>query len=329
MFKFGDNMAKGRNQEKKMKSTLTPPENRVLNCDIQDATGLNDFHQMPDLFGIDINKVGINRFRIPMLYRHKDGTVMNHDTEASMYIYFPKGKAGINMSRLYQILQEEADGMVIDSAFIKTMLGRLRRDLRDDEKDPLYPESFLKLRLNYALRQNSLKSKNSGWQYYQTVLEAQEDKNGKVRLFITVHYEYSSTCPCSLSMSKQYEAEHAQNLTLEGNGIAVPHSQRSEAKCTVEVAIDEKFYIEDLVDLLREAIPTETQSFVKRIDEQAFAVLNASNPMFVEHATRRLSVVLNGDKRILDWAVSVEHWESLHSHNAVAVIRKGLAGGLK
>ena len=44
--------------------------------------------------------------------------------------------------------------------------------------------------------------------------------------------------------------------------------------------------------------------------------------MFVEHATRRLSAVLDAEKRILDWEAKVEHLESLHSHNAVAVIRK-------
>ncbi len=313
-----------------MKDTIsTPSENRVLKCDIKDETGLNDFHKMPDIYGIDIDKVGINRFRIPMLYRHKDGSVMNHDTEASLYIAFPKGKAGINMSRLYEILQDESANTIIDGDFYKKILHRLREDLRDEETDPLYPASFIKLRFNYAMRQDSLKSKNSGWQYYRSIIEAQEDKNGNVKLFLTVYYEYSSTCPCSLSMSKQYEAKYAQHLTEEGNGMAVPHSQRSEAKCTVEIPVDQSFYIEDLVDLLRQAIPTETQSFVKRIDEQAFAVLNAQNPMFVEHATRRLSVVLNADPRILDWVVSVEHWESLHSHNAVAVIRKGIPGGLK
>lgn len=318
-------VAKRQNQEKKMKNTGTPSEVRVL----KDETGLNDFHRMPDIYGIDIDKVGINRFRIPLSYKHKDGSIMNHDTEVSMYIAFPKGKAGINMSRLYQILQEEADGIVVDAGFFKKTLHRFRTDLRDETSEALYPASFLKLHLNYALRQKSLKSKNSGWQYYKSEIEAQEDKQGKVKLFITVYYEYSSTCPCSLSMSQQYENEHAQNVTEEGNGIAVPHSQRSEAKCTVEVPIDAKFYIEDLVNILRQAIPTETQSFVKRIDEQAFAILNAQNPMFVEHATRRLSVALNSDARILDWVVSVEHWESLHSHNAVAVIRKGIPGGLK
>lgn len=307
----------------------TPNEDRILECHLKDATGLNDFHKMPDIYGIDIDKVGINRFRIPLSYKHKDGTVMNHDTEASMYIHFPKGKAGINMSRLYEILQQEAQDAIVGREFFKKVLGRFRADMRDEATEPLFPESYLKLRFNYALKQKALKSDQSGWQYYKCVFEGHENAKGEIRTFLTVHYEYSSTCPCSLSMSKQYEDEHANKLVAEGNGIAVPHSQRSEAKCTIQLPKDENFCIEDLIDMLRIAIPTETQSFVKRQDEQAFAVLNAMNPMFVEHVTRRLSKVLNGDERIEDWVVSVEHWESLHSHNAVAVIRKGVPGGLK
>ena len=316
-------------EEKDMGPMEAPIENRILACDEKDATGLNDFHRLPDLFGVDIDKVGINRFRIPLTFKHKSGELMNHDTVASMYIHFPKGKAGINMSRLYEILQDEANGQTVSMKLFRSILGRFRRDMRDEEKDPLFDESYLKLRFRYPLKQKALKSEKTGWQYYETVLEGREDKNGTVRMFLTVCYEYSSTCPCSLSMSKQYEYEHARNKTEEGNGMAVPHSQRSEARCTVEIKDIDQFFVEDLVELLREAIPTETQSFVKRVDEQAFAVLNAQNPMFVEHATRRLHNVLNTDSRIIDWVVSVEHWESLHSHNAVAVIRKKAQGGLR
>lgn len=312
-----------------MKQALTPSEDRILDCEIKDETGLNDFHKLPDLFGIDIDKVGINRFRIPLLFKHRDGTVMNHDSVASMYIHFPKGKAGINMSRLYEILQQEAADTVVDIRLFKNILTRFRLDMRDSAGDPEYPESFLKLRFNYPVKQKALKSDRYGWQYYSCVLEGYQNKDGAFKLYLTVCYEYSSTCPCSLSMSKQYESEHAQSKVEEGNGIAVPHSQRSEARVTVEVPLDQEYYPEDLIDLLRRAIPTETQSFVKRVDEQAFAVLNAQNPMFVEHVTRRLCLVLNDDKRIKDWVASVEHWESLHSHNAVAVIRKGVPGGLR
>jgi GTP cyclohydrolase I len=230
---------------------------------------------------------------------------------------------------LYEILQEEAAKGDVGMKFFKNTLGRFRSDLRDDKTDPLFSEAYLKLRFNYAFKQKSLKSDNWGWQYYKCILEGQEIKDGGVRMFLTVSYEYSSTCPCSLSMSKQYEQEHAQSGMDDGNGIAVPHSQRSEARVTVELKDIDKFYVEDLVELMRKAIPTETLSFAKRIDEQAFAVLNAQNPMFVEHATRRLSRVLNSDHRLVDWVVSVEHWESLHSHNAVAVIRKHRSGGLR
>src|SRR3990167_825413 len=114
---------------------MTPPDDWILNCHEKDETGLNDYHRLPDLYGIDIDKVGINRFRIPMLYRHKDGTVMNHDTEASMYIHFPKGRAGINMSRLYEILQKESEGQIVDVELFKKILRSYRRDMRDEQTD--------------------------------------------------------------------------------------------------------------------------------------------------------------------------------------------------
>jgi GTP cyclohydrolase I len=130
-------------------------------------------------------------------------------------------------------------------------------------------------------------------------------------------------------MAKQYEQEYAQGKTTEGVGIGVPHSQRSKLTCTVKIEDGKDFYIEDLILLLKMAIPTETQSLVKRVDEQAFAILNGTHPMFVEHATKRVSKVLNAQEYIKDWLVELEHIESLHSHNAAAVIYKGVENGLR
>jgi GTP cyclohydrolase I len=50
--------------------------------------------------------------------------------------------------------------------------------------------------------------------------------------------------------------------------------------------------------------------------------------MFVEHATKRIYKELNSHNQILDWIVQLEHLESLHSHNAAAVIFKGVQNGL-
>ena len=294
----------------------------IMNCAVKDESGLNDFQKLPNTHGVAIPRVGIERFRVPLNYRHEDGTIMNHDTEASMFVSLGADKTGVNMSRFCQILQAEAQENPVDNAFFKKVLNRFRGDLRDYDTEELIPNAELNLKFNYATKQQSLRSENWGWQYYQCEMKGIEDKNGDITMALTVNYEYSSTCPCSLSMAKQYEEDYRSGKTQEGNGIATAHSQRSNAKTQVFYKIDKSVTIEELIGLLREALPTETHSLVKRLDEQAFAILNGENPIFVEHVARRLSHALDGDDRILDWNVQIEHWESLHSHNAVAYIQK-------
>ena len=105
--------------------------------------------------------------------------------------------------------------------------------------------------------------------------------------------------------------------------LATPHSQRSVARISVVVAAGRTLWFEDLVELARAAVPTETQVMVKREDEQAFAELNAANPIFVEDAARAFSAALEGDGRIGDFRVLASHQESLHSHDAVSLLTQG------
>ena len=62
---------------------------------------------------------------------------------------------------------------------------------------------------------------------------------------------------------------------------------------------------------------------VKREDEQAFAELNAANPIFVEDAARLFCQQLLADVRIGDFRVISSHQESLHSHDAVSMLTEG------
>lgn len=303
-------------------STLRSNHSDIIDCEIKDSTGLNDFQKLSNEFGVSIPKVGIERFRIPMNFKHADGSIMSHDCEASMFVYCAASKNGVNMSRFCTILQEEGNSNAVDHEFFKTTLRRYRADLRDNDSEELIPRSFLALDFKYPVKQQSLKSDNWGWQYYDCRLEGMENPDGHIDMKLTLNFEYSSTCPCSLSMAKQYEDAYRNGETTEGNGIATAHSQRSTAVVTIKYDIDKPVSIERLIELMRIALPTETQSLVKRLDEQAFAILNGENPMFVEHSSRRISAVLNNEKDILDWQAKVEHIESLHSHNAVAYISK-------
>lgn len=321
------------NREKNI--VLTPTEQhflkkQVLTCPIKDETGLNDFQKLPDEQGITIPYVGISRFRLPMNFKHDFG-MMTHDVEASTSVQLPKGKTGINMSRLCQILQETALQENVSANTIQKILIRLKDELRDNTTEAFLSNATLKLKFKFPVKQKSLKSENWGWQYYDATLTGESNIDGKFSFSISVDFEYSSTCPCSLSMAKQYELDFEKGLTSEGNGIGVAHGQRSRARIKAQISelgIKNNFFINDLLQIIRLAIPTETQSLVKRIDEQAFAILNGSNPMFVEHVAKKLSNHLNDCIFLDDWIAQIEHFESLHSHNAAAVISKGKPSGL-
>jgi GTP cyclohydrolase I len=128
-------------------------------------------------------------------------------------------------------------------------------------------------------------------------------------------------------------------LGTEQGIVATPHSQRSLAKVLVRLDHDrvaahpprtsseDGFPITDLVDLIEDALQTPVQTAVKREDEQEFALRNGQNLMFCEDAGRRLKSALSQDERLMDFWVRVEHHESLHAHNAVSIITKGVEGG--
>jgi GTP cyclohydrolase I len=214
------------------------------------------------------------------------------------------------MSRIMRTFYEHQH-----ESFDLEMLATILQHYRDNLESMA---ANLVLRFNYPILNQSLRSGLLGYQYYAVALEARMNEQGAVRTFMHLDFVYSSTCPCSYELS-----QHA----IEERGIAaVPHSQRSVARVTVET--DGPVTIEELRDLCLEALQTETQVMVKREDEQAFAELNAAYLKFVEDAVRLLYEVLERDERVSDFKVVASHQESLHSHDAVSVIVKGVPGGL-
>jgi GTP cyclohydrolase I len=176
-------------------------------------------------------------------------------------------------------------------------------------------DARIQMRFSFPMKVESLRSGLSGYQYYDIALELIE-QGGVRKKIMHLDYVYSSTCPCSLELS-----EHARSTRGQ---LATPHSQRSVARISVEVEKGTQcLWFEDLIEACRRAVPTETQVMVKREDEQAFAELNAANPIFVEDAARLFCQQLQADVRIGDFRVVASHQESLHSHDAVSVLVEG------
>ena len=253
-----------------------------------------------------IQHVGISNFRLPIKFHTRDNGDLTLETSVTGTVSLDADKKGINMSRIMRSFYVHAD---------KTFSFEVIEAALDDYKSDL--ESFdarIELAFSFPVKVESLRSGLWGFQYYDIALELVETA-GVRRKIVHLDYVYSSTCPCSLELS-----EHARR---ERNQLATPHSQRSVARVSVELKEGECLWFEDLIDLCRAAVPTETQVMVKREDEQAFAELNAANPIFVEDAARLFAAQLQADPRIGDYRVLASHQESLHSHDAVSILTEG------
>lgn len=258
---------------------------------------------------VAIQQVGIHNFRLPITYRKRSGATIELETSVTGSVSLEAHKKGINMSRIMRSFYNHKDETFsIDK--IKDVLETYKENL-------MCFDSRIMMKTSYPIRQKSLRSGLEGYQYYDVVFEGDLTKSGQFKKYLHFDFVYSSACPCSFELS-----EHAEKYR---NRATVPHSQRSVAR--VSVRFDDMLWVEDLQELCLAALQTETQVMVKREDEQAFAELNGSYLKFVEDAVRLLYEKLNNESRILDFKIVASHNESLHSHNAVSVIVKGVKGG--
>ena len=253
-----------------------------------------------------IQHVGISNFRLPVRFHTRDGGDITLETSVTGTVSLIGEKKGINMSRIMRSFYAHAE-----RTFSFSVLDAVLQDYKTDHDSV---DARLMMRFSFPARVQSLRSGLTGWQYYDIALELVE-RDGVRKRIIHLDYVYSSTCPCSLELS-----EHARQARGQ---LATPHSQRSVARISAVESGDKRLWYEDLIDLARLAVPTETQVMVKREDEQAFAELNAANPIFVEDAARSFAERLLADPRIGDFRIAASHQESLHSHDAVSILTEG------
>ena len=260
---------------------------------------------------VPIIQVGISGFRMPLNFLGSNGDRQRLETHVSGTVGLQEDAKGINMSRIMRVFYEFKE-RIFDVNTLADVLDAYQVRLDSASAN-------LNLKFSYPIVKSSLRSGLEGYQYYDAGYEGRIGADGVYRKFVHFDFIYSSACPCSSELS-----EHARETR---DIYAIPHSQRSKARVSVELEPDALLYIEDMQVLCEAALQTETQVMVKREDEQAFAEMNGAHVKFVEDAARLVFEQLNADTRIRDFQVALNHLESLHSHDAVAVICKGLPGG--
>jgi len=252
-----------------------------------------------------IKKVGIRNVIVPLNVIRQDGTINQSSADISIYTNLTDKVKGANMSR-YRILIEE---MLLGE---KLKLTEYISELLHATSELLEStNSYIKINFDYFLLKESPIVKIKSHTNYECSLEGvQIEVNDKVvkKTYLTVKTPYTSLCPCSKQISK-YGA----------------HNQRSIATVKVELIPGEIIWIEDIIKIVEASASAPIINGLKRPDEAYQTELMYENPRFVEDMVRIISTKLDDvlDNKISDYTIISEHFESIHTHTACAIMTAG------
>lgn len=276
--------------------------------------------------------VGMEGIALPIKLNFNKNSQQSISAKANLYVSLDSPEAkGIHMSRLYLQMNNNLADNILDRDTLSQLLSLMIKS-----QQGISQGARIQLNFDLLLKRNALKSGEQGYQSYPFIINA-EMINEDLSITLELTIPYSSTCPCSASLSRQLYSEAIDKkfesntvdkesllvwLQSDAGSIATPHSQRSYAY--LKMQLDDYAFPDptELVERFEKALATPVQTAVKRSDEQEFARLNAENLMFCEDAARRIKQSLEAMNEITDYWFKVEHQESLHAHNAVVIDQK-------
>lgn len=261
-------------------STIT----EELKCALPDTQNQTDIRDIP------INKAGIKNLKYPITVKDRDGGVQHTVATVAMTVDLPKEFKGTHMSRFVEVLMNKKE-IHIDSIFeiLKEMQNKLHANSAHIELD--FP--YFKEKLAPVSRKPSLID-------YRIKFHAVVNKNKK-DVIMTVVVPVKTLCPCSKNISK-YGA----------------HNQRGEV--TVAVRFNDIVWFEDVISIVEQSASSELFTLLKREDEKYVTEKAYENPVFVEDVVRNVVTKLKQNDKILWYHVEAENFESIHNHNAYAMI---------
>ncbi|MEM1068036.1 MAG: GTP cyclohydrolase FolE2 [Planctomycetota bacterium] len=257
---------------------------------------LPDIQSTTDVRRVAINKVGVTNVRYPISLRTpgegKGNTFQHTVATINMFVALPHTEKGTHMSRFVEVLNDRHQELCSDS--LAEFAVAIREKLKASD-------AFLELNFPYFIEKEAPVTGQSGKLDIDVTFEL---RSGTVDDFVmTLKIPATSLCPCSKEISN-YGA----------------HNQRCEMTVKVRVAPGVNFWIEELFAMIEQCASTQVFSVLKRPDEKWVTERAYENPKFVEDIVRDMAVALRDDDRIVWFQCFSENFESIHSHNAYAMV---------
>lgn len=262
------------------------------------STQQNDFMEdkqnEPDNREISIDKVGVRGLRFPIQLKDKDHSVQNTIAVIGMFVDLPREFKGTHMSRFLETLNEHGD--MIHVGNIPDMLQSMQRRLNATA-------AHLEMEFPFFLSKKAPVSKRAGLMDYTAKFEANLIAS-RSDFILTVKTPVTTLCPCSKAISK-YGA----------------HNQRGEVATSIRFKTP--VWIEDVIGWVENSASSELYSLLKRSDEKHVTERAYENPVFVEDLVRNVALKFQANSNITWYRIEAENFESIHNHNAYAMIESG------
>lgn len=260
---------------------------------------MRDIQSEKDHRNLEIQKVGVKGLRYPIVVQDRENGNQHTVAEIQMSVQLPHSFRGTHMSRFLEILNRHRGNIAADN--LHEVLSEMRSRL-DAEV------AHMELEFPYFIEKVAPVSGAKGLQEYICRFEGSLGGSAASSDFVlAVKVPVTTLCPCSREISS-YGA----------------HNQRSVV--SLSVRFEGFVWIEDLVDVAEKSASCALYPLLKRKDEKYVTEYAYDNPRFVEDVVRECALLLEAMEGVCWYRVETENFESIHNHNAYALIEKDTNG---
>lgn len=254
------------------------------------AGALPDIQKTPDTRNIAIDKVGVRRVKFPIEVLDRADGKQKTIGDFTLTVDLPKEFKGTHMSRFLEVLNEYGKCISIQNmpALLNALCERLNSQC-----------AHVSVRFPFFMTKKAPVTGKEGFMEFECGFDA--ESNGSYTDVLYVRAPVATLCPCSKEISK-YGA----------------HNQRGWV--TVRVRGPKHIWLEELIEMIEASASCALFPVLKRPDEKWVTEHAYENPRFVEDLVREVALRFEADDRICGFSIEVENEESIHAHNAYAMI---------
>jgi len=250
-----------------------------------------DIQSSGDTRGVPLRHAGIKGLRYPMTVWDRDKKEQHTVGTFTMTVDLPRDYRGTHMSRFLRALERYRGEISLETL----------PDLVEDLQNRLDAErAHVAVTFPYFVRRVAPVSGEVSSLEVMCKFEGDAgERDATFTLSVTV--PVMTVCPCSKAISERGA-----------------HGQRS--RLTMHIRFRRLVWIEELVAIADQSASAPIFPLLKREDEKWVTETSYDNPVFVEDLVRNAALQLRDDERVVWFEVEGENEESIHAHNAYALV---------